>query len=426
MINHFKDKKITIIGLGLLGRGLGYTKFLAEQGADLIVTDLKNEKILKNSVKELKKYKNIEFVLGKHRLKDFRNRDMIIKNPSVPVNSIYLKEAKKNKIPIEMDVSLFMKLAPEITLVGITGTRGKSVTTSLVYEILKDNLKKKVYLGGNIRGVATLPLLKRIKEGDILVAELDSWQLKGFGQSKISPNIAVFTTFMPDHLDYYQNNLNKYFKDKANIFKYQKKEDVLIILSEVKKLIPKNVKSKLIVAKKLRWNFKIPGEHQLKNLSCAVEVAKQFKIKVADIKKTLKKFKGMEGRLQYLKSIKGVKIYNDNNATTPEASIAGMKSFNGNVILIAGGADKNLKLDDLIKEMKKCKEVVLIPGSGTERLVKKYNKNIEKDLESAVKKAISISKKGDVVLFSPGFASFGVYNNEYERNDEFISIIKKL
>ncbi|MEA3399471.1 MAG: UDP-N-acetylmuramoyl-L-alanine--D-glutamate ligase [Patescibacteria group bacterium] len=426
MINHFKDKKITIIGLGLLGRGLGYTKFLAEQGADLIVTDLKDEKILKNSVKELKKYKNIEFVLGKHRLKDFRNRDMIIKNPSVPVNSIYLKEAKKNKIPIEMDVSLFMKLAPEITLVGITGTRGKSVTTSLVYEILKDNLKKKVYLGGNIRGVATLPLLKRIKEGDILVAELDSWQLKGFGQSKISPNIAVFTTFMPDHLDYYQNNLNKYFKDKANIFKYQKKEDVLIILSEVKKLIPKNVKSKLIVAKKLRWNFKIPGEHQLKNLSCAVEVAKQFKIKVADIKKTLKKFKGMEGRLQYLKSIKGVKIYNDNNATTPEASIAGMKSFNGNVILIAGGADKNLKLDDLIKEMKKCKEVVLIPGSGTERLVKKYNKNIEKDLESAVKKAISISKKGDVVLFSPGFASFGVYNNEYERNDEFISIIKKL
>ena len=185
---YFKGKKITVMGLGLLGRGLGITSFLAQCGADLIVTDLKSKKELKESISKLSKHKNIKFVLGKHRIEDFKGRDMIIKSAGVPIDSPYIKEAKKNKISVEMDVSLFFKLANNIKLVGITGTRGKSMTTALTYEILKKNektLKRKVYLGGNVRGVATLPLLKKVKEGDILVAELDSWQMQGFGEAKI-------------------------------------------------------------------------------------------------------------------------------------------------------------------------------------------------------------------------------------------------
>ena len=160
---YFKGKNITVMGLGLLGRGLGYTKFLAECGANLTVTDLKTKDELKTSLKDLKKYKNIKFVLGKHRLEDFRNKNMVIKSAGVPIDSIYIKEARKHKIPVEMDVTLLVKLAPKITLVGVTGTRGKSMTTALIYEILKKNertLGKKIYLGGNIRGIATLPLLK--------------------------------------------------------------------------------------------------------------------------------------------------------------------------------------------------------------------------------------------------------------------------
>jgi len=165
---YFKDKKITVMGLGILGRGLGYTKFLAECGADLIVTDLKPATALRSSLKELRKYRGIKYVLGKHRLEDFRNRDMIIKSAGVPIDSIYIKEARRHKIPIEMDVSLFAKLAPEVMLVGVTGTRGKSMTTALIYEILSKILKnKKIYLGGNVRGVATLPLLKKVKKGDV-------------------------------------------------------------------------------------------------------------------------------------------------------------------------------------------------------------------------------------------------------------------
>jgi UDP-N-acetylmuramoylalanine--D-glutamate ligase len=457
----FKGKKITIMGLGILGRGLGYTKFLAECGADLIVTDLKTKEQLATSVKALKKYThstsfdkaqnktlragNIKFVLGEHRLEDFRDRDMIIKAAGVPLDSIYIKEAQKNGIPIEMDVSLFIKCAPEVILIGITGTRGKSMTTALTYEILKQNEKflgVKVYIGGNVRGVATLPLLKKVKAGDILVAELDSWQLQGFGDAKISPHISVFTSFMQDHMNYYKNDLKKYFEDKKNIFKYQKKGDMLIIRPGVKKLI-KNTKGKLTIvsARDVKnYDFSVPGKFQQENLACAVAVAKLFKISESKIKKAVLDFKGVEGRLQYVKTVWGVKIYNDNNATTPEATMAGIEALSVSprsdlgerkIILICGGADKKLPLDNFVKIVNKyCKAVVMIPGTGTEKLITNYKLRITnevgKNLKDIVQRALKYAQKGDTLLFSPSFASFGMFNNEYERNDLFMKIIKNL
>ncbi len=447
----FKGKKITIMGLGLLGRGIGYTKFLAECGADLIVTDLKTKEQLATSLKALSKFKNIKYVLGEHRLEDFRGRDMIMKAAGVPLDSIYIKEAKNNGIPVEMDVSLFAKVAPEVMVIGVTGTRGKSMTTTLIYEILKANekflknpslslrtKKPSVFLGGNLRGVATLPLLKKVKAGDILVCELDSWQLQGFGEAKLSPSIAVFTTFMPDHMNYYKNDMDKYFDDKANIFKYQNKDDTLVILPDMKKWINKeNVKGKLVVTDKRvvdTWKFNVKGDHHRNNLACAVKVAEVLGIPEVKIKKIVSRFEGLEGRLQLLKTYKGIKIYNDNNATTPEATIAGieaLKSSNKNIILICGGADKGLNLDNFVKTINEnCKSVVMIPGTGTERLNHSYELKVKnevgKDLKDIVKSALSQAKKGNIILFSPAFASFGMFNNEYERNDLFMKIIKKL
>lgn len=443
--NLFKDKNITIMGLGLLGRGLGYTKFLAECGADLIVTDLKTGDQLVTSVKALSKFPNIKFVLGEHRLEDFRDRDMIIKSAGVPLDSIYIAEAEKNNIPIEMDVSLFAKCAPGVQIVGVTGTRGKSMTTNLIYEVLKSQekfLEKNVFIGGNVRGVATLPLLKKVKDGDILVAELDSWQLQGFGDSKISPHISVFTSFMSDHMNYYKDNTDLYFADKANIFKYQKKGDIIVIRPGMKKLIPKDIQSKLIVVKPntiADWKFAVPGVHQRENMSCAVEVAKLFGIPEVKIKKAVKDFKGLEGRLQLVKNIRGIKIYNDNNATTPEATISGLESLSlptsptggKKIVLICGGNDKKLDVDPLVKAINKyCKKVVTIPGTGTDKLVSSskflVTSSHTKNLKEAFGVAVKSTKKGDIILFSPAFSSFSQYNNEYERNDEFIKLVKKL
>jgi len=461
----FKGKKITVMGLGILGRGLGYTKFLAECGADLIVTDLKPSTALRPSLEKLHKYSNIKYTLGEHRLEDFRNRDMIIKAAGVPFDSIYIKEAKKNGIPIEMDVSLFAKYASKVMIIGVTGTRGKSMTTTLIYEILKQGLNRskgavgrktlqsKVFLGGNLRGVATLPLLKKVKAGDILVCELDSWQLQGFGEMRISPRISVFTTFMPDHINYYKNNMEKYFDDKANIFKYQKKGDILIVRPGMKKFInKKDIKGKLVIVnpKDVKdWKFNVPGIHHRENMACAVEVAKILGIPKIKIKKVIAEFKELEGRLQLLITYKGIKIYNDNNATTPEATVAGIKALaklrksdflkssartvlaEKKIILICGGADKGLNLDNFVKVVNThCKSVVMISGTGTERLINNYELRIKnevgKDLKDAIKTALGLASRGDIILFSPAFASFGMFNNEYERNDLFVKIIRKL
>lgn len=452
--NFFKNKKITVMGLGLLGRGVGDSLFLAECGAKVLVTDLKSSTELRSSLKKLQKYKNIKYTLGEHRLEDFKGKDMILKAAGVPLDSIYLKEAKKNKIPIEMDVSLFAKHAGGVMIVGVTGTRGKSMVTALIYEILssffakatKGQAKRNVFLGGNVRGVVTLPLLEKAKAGDILVCELDSWQLQGFGDAKISPHISVFTSFMPDHMNYYGSTklttgkaMKRYFADKANIFKYQKKGDVLVVRPHVERIIPKKIKSKLIVAdvKSIAdYKFIVPGEHQRENLACAVTVGRIFGIPEKDLIKTVAKFKGVEGRLQFVKNYQGVKIYNDNNATTPEATIAGIRALSenkkeGKIILIGGGADKNLDLQLYVNVVNTfCKAIVLIPGTGTSKLLKNYKIKIPnengKDLKEVVKKAIQYSKKGDIILFSPAFASFGMFKNEYDRGDQFMKIIKNL
>ncbi len=480
--DYFKNKKITVMGLGLLGRGIAYTKFLAECGAKLTVTDLKTKKQLASSIKILSSPKQglgaIKFILGKHRLEDFRNKDMVIKAAGVPLDSIYIKEAKKNKIPVEMDASLFTKLAPDVTVIGVTGTRGKTMTTTLIYEILKANekiLKSKIYIGGNVRGGATLPLLRNVKKGDIVVLELDSWQMQGFGEAKLSPQIAVFTSFMPDHMNYYKDDLKKYFADKANIFKYQRAGDTLVIRPDMKKYFPlsfirrgsgrgelrtsphsppykggEELKSKLIVAQEKnvdKYDFVVPGKYQKENLACAVEVAKLFPIPEANIKKAVKNFKGIEGRLQYVKTVAGVKIYNDNNATTPEATVAGLealcvrqdltqkqKSIPGmdkKIVLIAGGADKGLDTTSLLKAINKyCKKVILLSGTGTDKLIRKNKFKVPimmaNNLKTAVKNAQLGAKKADIVLFSPAFASFGMFTNEYDRNDQFMKIVKKL
>lgn len=430
----FKGKKVTVMGLGLLGRGVGDAAFLAECGVDLTITDLKTKEQLKESLKKLKKFRNIKYVLGEHRLEDFRDTDMILKLAGVPQDSIYIKEARKNNIPIEMSATLFAKLSG-LPLVAVTGTRGKSTTTHLIVHIL-ESAGKKVLLGGNVRGVSNLQLLKKIKNKELAVMELDSWQLQGFGDSKISPNISVFTTFLPDHLNYYKGDMNKYFVDKANIFKYQKKTDVLAVGKQALPFIKKystKPKSKIIVAKERLpkgWKFNLPGLHNEYNAMLAVQVAKLLGIPDEKIKKALGKFKGVPGRLEFIRELKGVKYYNDTTATTPEASIVALRALGKqkNTILIAGGSDKNLDMSALLKEIPKyCKSVILLSGTGTDIVKSKIKNSVEViSLKKAVSKARELAKPGDTILLSPAFASFGMFKNEYDRGEQFNKIVKGL
>ena len=432
-------KRITLMGLGLLGRGINVAKFLLENGAELTITDLKPKERLLSSLTELSAFeKQITYVLGEHRLEDFRGRDLIIKTAGVPLESIYVGEAHKNGIPVEMDASLFVKLSPKgVIVVGVTGTRGKSTTTHLVAHIL-ERVGKKVFLGGNIRGLATLPLLRQVNKGDYVVLELDSWQLQGFGESRISPHVSVFTNLLSDHMNYYKGSMEKYFADKANIFLWQKKNDFLIAGEMIAEKIDKEYglrhKGNLISVKgadlPANWKPQIMGEHNRLNAALALASTRTLGLTDEEIKLGIESFPGIEGRLQLVGEKDGVKIYNDNNATTADATVAGLTAVAGgkNVVLIMGGADKGLDMSRLILTIGKyCKAVVLLSGTGTEKIKEQLESlpglRVEEDerLEGTVGIAVEIAEKGDVILFSPAFASFSKYfENEYERNDVFM------
>ncbi len=447
----FKGKKITMLGLGLLGRGVNVAKFLAEFGAKLTITDLKTAEVLAPSLKRLSKFKNIRYILGEHKFEDFRGVDMVIKSAGVSLDSSYIAEAKKHNVPVEMDASLFAKFTPA-TIVGVTGTRGKSTVTHLLEHILNLAYPNHIFVGGNVRGMATLPLLKKTKVGDIVVLELDSWQLQGFGDAKISPHIAVFTNFMFDHMNYYKGSMDKYFADKANIFKYQKEDEVLIVGEQAAKEITARANPRVtlgslskgnpwIVARKnivpKSWKIRIPGEHSRANIACAIMVCRELDVSEDIIKKGVESFEGVPGRLEFLRVANGVKYVNDTTATTPDgnrvAILALAEKSRKNIVLIAGGNDKELVFTDMARLIHKTvKGLVLIKGTATDKILallpKKhlYEVVVVSTMKDAVSAARGCARRGDTVLLSPGATSFGIFKNEFDRGDQFVQIVKKL
>ncbi len=436
------------MGLGLLGRGIGVAQFLAEQGADLLVTDLKTASELKNSIQKLKSFSNIKFVLGEHRLSDFQNCDLVIRAANAPLNSPYLAAARAAGVPIEQDASLFAKLAPVgVRLVGVTGTRGKSTVAHLLYHILMSRSRLdtsvgwRVFLAGNVRSLATLPLLKKVKSGDIVVLELDSWQLQNWAEITLS--VAVFTNFMPDHQNYYGGDMERYFADKQNIFRAQTPNDVLIAGESLAKSDYgsriRGTAGRLVVARPRvvkNWHCRILGDHNLENIACAAAAAQALGVSLSTIKKAVSSFRGVPGRQELIRGWRGRKIYNDTTATTPAALLAALKTFGvkKKLILIAGGSDKNLPLDSLPSALRRyARAVFLLPGTGTVRLINLAPYLIESlvpNLKTAVARAAAVSRRGDVILFSPGFASFGPppggFKNEFDRGDQFDRLIKKI
>jgi UDP-N-acetylmuramoylalanine--D-glutamate ligase len=295
----------------------------------------------------------------------------------------------------------------------------------MIYESLKASGKQAV-LGGNVRGVSNLALLNEVMPEHVAVLELDSWQLQGWGEASISPHLAVFTTFYPDHLNYYKDDPGQYLLDKANIFLHQDPDDTLVVGSQCAPTLieafGEHILAKIVI---------VGAEHNRYNAALALAVARALEIPDDVSRNALADFKGVPGRLEFLREVRGVKIYNDTTSTTPEATLAALRALGTdakNIILIMGGADKSLDMNALLLEIPEyTKRVILLPGTGTNRVLEFLpDASVFDDLTKAVQEALIAASPGDVVLFSPAFASFGMFKNEYDRGDQFNAIVAKL
>ncbi|MDP3965900.1 MAG: Mur ligase family protein, partial [bacterium] len=384
----------------------------------------------------------ISFRLGGHEREDFITCDLVIKGAKTPLNSPYIAAARKAGVEVVMSTALFAKyaVAAGAIIVGVTGTRGKSTVTHMIYHCLQQ-AGRHALLGGNVRGVSTLAMLPDVRRGDVCVLELDSWQLQGFGDLKISPHISVFTNLMPDHQDYYKS-MDEYFGDKENIFKYQNEKDTLVLGKGLKpRFLTAHTPCEPLIPDALApdWKLRIPGEHNRENASLAAAALRALGLSEPEIRSGLESFPGLEGRLQLVGTVGGVSVYNDTIATIPEATIAALQAIGDNqkrrIVLIMGGDDKNLDMSELIAEIPKwCSKVVLFKERGTERIrdevfalstegVDIYE---EEGLPATVKRALSVAVSGETILFSPAFTSFGKYfKNEFDRGEQFMKLVRE-
>ncbi len=434
----FAGKKITIMGLGLLGRGLGDTLFLVRCGARVTVTDLKNADQLAPSLKRLEGLP-VKLRLGAHDPDDFLDADMILRNADVPRSSPYLQMALDRGIPVEMDESLFCKHFRG-RVVGITGTRGKTTTTILVHQILSAT-GQRAFLAGNIMGCATLPLLEKAEESDIVVLELSSWQLQGFHDAKMSPHASIFTNIYPDHLNRY-TGMEDYISDKKAIFLYQGPGSFCVFNGdqpESIKLAEEAVGEKIFFRPEQiprDWNIQLPGAHNRENVAAALCVTRRLGAPDQVIRSVVESFAGVEHRLQLVGRKRGVEFINDSTSTTPVAGCAALNALEGKrIFLIAGGSDKKLDLTPFAAAAAwRAERIALLQGTATDALqqaiihaggAKKIAGTFD-DLRSAVFALFENAREEDVLLLSPGCASFGMFQNEFHRGDCFISIVQEI
>lgn len=470
-ISDFLGRKVLVMGLGVNQGGLGVSKWLLKHGARLTVTDLKDRHALAASIEELERFRRsvrgaeIEYVLGRHRARDFRGADIIIKNPGVPRGEKHLALAVKAGVPIESDISVFFRLCPH-PIVGVSGTKGKTTVTALCGAMLESHFGRAV-VAGNIRRspLDHLDALKRSRRAVPVLLELSSWQLESLETVARSPEIAVLTTVLPDHLDRY-DGMEDYAAAKELIYAWQRPGDVAIVPLDnpYTRLMGARVGGERVWASMgpvkgeenaafwrgesayLRLagrttrlfgaaDLKLPGEHNRWNALLAATAAKMRGVSPDSIRKALRGFRGVPHRLERVRDLRGVSYWNDTAATTPEASIAAMETVfkKKKGVLIAGGADKALGFHLWAKAVKRhAKEVVLFEGSATPKMISALKKNgvrpadVVGSMKEAVRHAVLAAARGEAVLLSPGCASFGIFVNEFDRGDQFRAAVKKL
>ncbi|HHV95490.1 MAG TPA: UDP-N-acetylmuramoyl-L-alanine--D-glutamate ligase [Clostridiaceae bacterium] len=457
-----KNKRIAVLGLGISNTPL--IKYLLGLNADITAFDMAEESRLQNTLQQLKKYGKFDYFLGKNYLEYLKGFDIIFKTPKIRFDIPELEAERSRGALVTSEMEVFMELCPA-QIIGITGSDGKTTTTTIIYNILKE-AGYNCWLGGNI-GTPLIDRIEEINEDDKVVLELSSFQLHTM---KISPHISVITNISPNHLDVHKS-MEEYVEAKKNIFLHQRKDDIVVLNYDnaITSILCKDAKGKVRYFSRVELPdsgvfirngtiiFKedgnereiiktediiLPGVHNIENYLAAIAATIDLACPKV-IGKVASTFVGVEHRNEFVREVDGVKFYNDSIGSSPTRTIATLNSFDKKVILIAGGYDKHIPYD-IIGETIINKTKALILLGQTAPLIEKAvmdavidyeKKNNSKPqlpiykvdtLEEAVKKAYNIASRGDIVVLSPASASFDMFKNFEERGNKYKEIVNSL
>lgn len=448
----FAGKRVGILGYGI--EGIATDEYLTRHGVNAVIYDrLERDEFFKKHQEVMPSRKSF---LGESYLEHLSEADIIFKAPGIPISRPEIQAAIEGGVTFTSQLEYFFDHCPAL-IIGVTGTKGKGTTSTIIANILSES-GKEVFLGGNI-GLAAISFLDQVKKDSIVVLELSSFQLQVLEKS---PHIAVVLNVTQDHLDYHKT-VDEYRKAKENIVKYQSPCDVAIINNDYKSLdsFKKTTKAEcLFVSRKEPTNgcyvdkndniilvtgvgpimiakaneLLLRGRHNLENVTSAILAGYKAGAQIESIRRVVKNFRGLEHRLERVGESGGVTYYNDSFSTTPETVIAAIESFTEPIILIMGGSSKNSDYRKLGRVIcrSKVKDVIIIGDTtktisdaigdyfGGEKIV-----GLSK-MEDIVKKATDLSSPGDVVLLSPACASFGLFHDYKDRGNQFKKYVEKI
>lgn len=464
----YRQLKVLVMGLGSFGGGLGVVRFLLDHGATVTITDSRPAEKLAEVLEELSGVGELRFKLGGHDESDFRQADLIVVNPAVRRDHPCLEAARGAGIPLTSEMNLFWQWnrAP---VVAVTGSNGKSTTTALIHSILQHS-GRRIWLGGNI-GISLLPVVEQIKSDEIVVLELSSFQLADLNRLQVSPRVSVVTNFAPNHLDWH-TSLEDYRQAKQVMLRWQTPADVAVLNADdadVREWITSGQRllfglhdsgergvfgcdSKTSVVRASaterfvpiqQW-LRLPGSHNLANALAATCAALQMGANLDGVKAGIEQYKPLPHRLQWVADVQGRSFYNDSLATTPESTIVALESFDAPIVLLAGGYDKHVDLSQMAQAIARRAKSVALMGQTARPLrdlIQAASSIAEKELEvqarcvispdlgsfrQAFEWAVSQSAPGDVILLSPGCASYDWFRNFADRGQQFVDFVRSL
>ncbi|MBX3444846.1 MAG: UDP-N-acetylmuramoyl-L-alanine--D-glutamate ligase [Planctomyces sp.] len=463
----FRNARVTVMGLGAFGGGEGVVRFLSQRGARITITDLRSETDLADTLARLDDCRIESLQLGAHHEPAFREADLIVVNPAVPRGSPWLDIARAAGVPLTSEMNLFAQ-HHRGRVVAVTGSIGKSTTTALLHAMLAAS-GRRAWLGGNI-GVSLLPVVDDIEPGDWVVLELSSFQLTDLDRLRFRPDVAVVTNLRPNHLDWHAS-LDEYRQAKQTILRWQQPTDVAVLNADDADVASwpaigrkawfgregatvagastarddsARVRGSRLVGRvagqdvdlDLQDGFRLPGEHHAINAAAATAAALTIGADTAALRSALRAFEGLPHRLQRIDEQRGRAFFDDSKATTPDAAIAALRAFEAPVILLAGGYDKHVDLSDLADAIAERAAATALMGQTAEALDallaerrtargEPPKRRVCATFEEAFSWGVDQSSPGDVVLLSPGCASFGWFQNYVERGREFARLARE-